>query len=145
MGTKGGDPILIGVPVQPVGVPANIDMNPITPTNAVATATKNIRGGPATVRTLEVDNSATGTAKAYVKLYNIIDSSLVAGTSKPCIMFPVPAKGEGGTGAELGLITCEVLEGAYFDEGISVLASGDDGDAMTTALSATLTMWLTTN
>jgi hypothetical protein len=96
-----------------------------TVAHAVSNPTRNVRGGPATFYSGVIDNTGTGTPTAvWLKLYDIIDETFVAGTAKPCAIIPVAAS------VELG-VAC--TGGFDFDNGISYLASKENGDTMTAA------------
>ena len=96
--------------------------------NTVAAASKNLRGGKARLYSIHVDNTVTGGSKCWIKIYDISDDNLVAGTSRPIMGFPVPAA---GTNPATGLVECEIIDGLEFDNGISVLASLENGNTMT--------------
>ena len=95
--------------------------------NTVTAAQKNIRNGPAVLTDIYVDNTIAANAEAWVKVYDIVDGTLVAGTSNPMIGFPVKAV---GTNPVAGIQNVKIGRGLRFVNGISVLASKEDGDEM---------------
>lgn len=108
-------------------------------TNSPAFENKNVRGGPCKLFMLQADNMKNTTVtntEVFAKLYDIIDDSLLGdGTSAPVFVTPVeqvvvpttaPLRGAGYT-------SWICPEGFEFYEGISAMASQEDGDTLTTA------------
>lgn len=102
-----------------------------TISNTVVAAQKNIRNGPTTLQSVMADNTVTASnTKVWLKLYDLIDNTFVAGTSRPDIGFPVRAVSTNPVaGVEEVVITGDD-DGFRFVNGLSVLASKENGDTM---------------
>lgn len=98
--------------------------------NAAADANRNVRSGPTTLKKIGIDNTILDATASWVKIYNVVDDSFVAGTSKPVIVIPVAAV---GTSPAAGLVDIDIPGGLFFPNGISILASKEGGDTMTDA------------
>lgn len=102
--------------------------------NTVDRSSKDLRNGPATVYSLELDNSfvndGTAGTKNWIKLYDDISTALVAGTSPPVFIIPVALSLTGDGVAEVGFELMECPDGMPFENGISILASQQGGDDM---------------
>ncbi len=99
--------------------------------NTVAAKNKNFRNGPATLTAVFGDNTITASnTKVWLKIYDIVDDTLVAGTSTPVIVFPIETV---STNPVAGTITLTIGDGLRFENGISVMASKEDGDEMAAA------------
>ena len=98
--------------------------------HTVTAPQKNIRNGPAALLAIWVGNTVTASGKSYVKVYDVVDDTFVAGSSAPMIGFPVRAV---GTNPVAGILNIEIRGSLRFINGISVLASQEDGDEMTAA------------
>jgi len=109
----------------------------------VSGVTKDVRGGPCTLKRVLVCNNDTGATATRVscKIYDDISSSLVAGTSLPVLVIPVEAD-------ESTIVTID--PGLTFENGISVLcaksvAGASDGTTCTAAPDSDVTVqFLTT-
>lgn len=97
--------------------------------NTVAAEHKNVRNGPTTLISVNVDNTITSNnTKVWVKIYDIVDDTLIAdGSATPVIIFPVETV---STNPVAGTLLCEIGDGLRFDEGISIMASKEDGDEL---------------
>jgi hypothetical protein len=82
--------------------------------------TRNLRNGPTTVRSFKIKEE--GAAKVWLKVYDNVSTTLVAGTTAPDFGFPVAASGS---------LLVECPGGFFFENGISVLGSNEDGNAIT--------------
>ena len=134
----------MAVAITPAPVRQNFRFPPTkltTVDNTVTALTRNVRNGPATLTDVYVDNTRTSATKSFVKLYNIAGSTLVAGTSLPVIVFPVPAV---GTNPAAGFQRLRIGRGLRFSEGISILASKEDGNEMAAAPTSQLDVTLIT-
>ena len=100
----------------------------------VGDATRNVRGAATTLHHIAADNGQTSGANAWVKLYDDVSNALVAGTTAPDFVFPVQAGVVSSTSAfSKGRFGLVCVEGAPFVNGLSVLASTEDGNAMVSA------------
>lgn len=113
-------------------------------TSSVVVGQQNVTDGPATLKTIVLDNTASlqvttgGCRKAYAKFYDIISDALVV-TSAPRMVIPVQAgiiDGAADNVNVLGKHTVHVIGGVPFRNGISVLASQTPGDVNTTPVAA---------
>lgn len=119
------------IDTAPAPGPAQRATHKLTTVGIVVDKTsKDVLDGPATIKGIGINNTVTGGAKEYVKLYDLITDALVAGTSAPALIIPVPAA---GTNPAAGVVELEIDEGVVFRNGVSVLASDEDGDEIASA------------
>jgi hypothetical protein len=96
------------------------------------TADKNIRGGPTTLYGLFLDNTETGGAKCWIKLFDNDGSDIDEGTTLPEIIIPCAAYSAAGADAHVGgIMDCLIPSGLAFTEGITMFASKEDGNDAT--------------
>jgi hypothetical protein len=108
-------------------------------TNTVSAAHKNVLDGPGTLKSIQLDNTVTASSKNYLKVYDIISDALVAGTSAPHLILPVRVV---GTNPVAGIETADFPKGLSFANGVSVLASKENGDTMTAAPDQAMDVYL---
>lgn len=80
---------------------------------------KDVRGGPCTFYSMFVTNKLAAANAAYIKLTDVVDSAFVPGTSLPSHIIPVK---------QGAIAVFECVEGAPFENGISMFAANDDGN-----------------
>lgn len=100
--------------------------------NVATNANRNIAEGPADLMAIEVDNLISGASKDWIKLYDDATTAWTPGTTKPIMIIPVEiyaAAASRGT----GFLVAYCLEGYPFEEGISAIASKENGDTATAA------------
>lgn len=108
----------------------------------VTAGAKNVRKGPTTMKTMLIDNMKTSSAKNWVKLFDVVDATLVSGTSKPVVVIPYPAFTDQSDESH-GLLTLSCPGGLPFRNGISVMSSNEDGDELTTGPSQLVDAYFT--
>lgn len=119
----------------PVGKPLDYSISVLTDNDTtqefhtMQSWNRNVRSGPMTLFSVDVDNTITGATKTYVQIYDNVLNSLVPGTTAPQIIFPVPAV---GTNPNTGRIDLSVPDGLPFVNGMSVSAATEAGDVSTT-------------
>lgn len=102
------------------------------------TAEEDVRHGPTTLLHLQADNSLTGSAKSWVKLFD--GNVITPGTTKPDVILPVPLV---GTNPAVGLT--EMWTNLAFAVGLSYFASKENGNTATAAPDTNLSLRLITS
>ena len=100
--------------------------------NAATNANRNIAEGPTDLMAIEVDNLIAGASKDWIKLYDDATTAWTPGTTKPIMVIPVETYAAAASRAT-GFLVAYCLEGYPFDEGISAIASKENGDTATAA------------
>jgi hypothetical protein len=96
------------------------------------TPDKNVRGGATSLFAAMLDNTQTDGTKAYAKFYDNDGSDLVVGTTKPDIILPIPAYVAPGAATEVkGVVMMIAPDGLPFSNGLTMLASKEDGNEVT--------------
>ena len=111
--------------------------------HTVDPANKNVRSGPATLYGVVFDNTVTASGAEWLKMYNVVDDTLVAGTSKPVLIIPAIAIATNPVSA--GMPVVFIPGGVGFSEGISLLVSGEAGDAVSSVPAQATNVFLVTD
>ena len=125
--------------VTPPGVMKRRIAQVSDPENAYSRDAVDVFNGPVILQSVEIQNLVATGSKAYVKLYDNVTAALVPGTTAPDFIIPVPAY---VANPFVGKQIMQCPDGIPFENGVSVFAAQEDGDAMTTAPDQTLEVFL---